>query len=172
MKEFRDIVNSKRYKRFVYFCTEPGLARKYGVGPTVPSSLPECRNVFYKSKGNDYDIRSLIVADESEDMDLLPQFSSSDVVSVLWRVKLEEDPARPSQGKHGGMGSANTSVSPDVNRRDNNIISQTSQTSKHRALNTQTQSDDCRGKRLRPLSHTSKEHSSRFVHFADPTRGQ
>jgi hypothetical protein len=76
MKEFRDIVNSKRYKRFVYFCTEPGLARKYGVGPTVPCSLPECRNVFYKSKGNDYDIRSLIVADESEDMDLLPQFSS------------------------------------------------------------------------------------------------
>jgi ribonuclease HI/retron-type reverse transcriptase len=155
MKEFRDIVNSKRYKRFVYFCTEPGLVRKYGVGPTVPSSLPECRNVFYKSKGNDYDIRSLIVADESEDMDLLPQFSSSDVVSVLWRVKLEEDTARPSQGKHGGMGSANTSVSPDVNRRDNNIISQTSQILKHRALNTQTQSDDCRSNT--GLSHTPQK---------------
>jgi hypothetical protein len=123
MKEFRDIVNSKRYKRFVYFCTEPGLARKYGVGPTVPCSLPECRNVFYKSKGDDYDIRSLIVADESEEMDLLPQFSSNDVVSVLWRVKLEEDLAHPSQGEHGRMGSASNSVNLDARRRDSNTIS-------------------------------------------------
>ena len=102
-KEIRDLISRKRFKRFVFFGQEPGLARRYGVGPTIPCSLPLSKNVFYKASSRDFETRSYIVADESQEIDMLPQFTSADVVSALWRVCLKD--TKPThQGKSSELG--------------------------------------------------------------------
>ncbi len=71
------------------FLTEPGLGKRFGSGQRTPRSLPCTNNLFYH-KTTDKDIRACIVADPTQQMDLLPQFSSGDVVSVLWRSGIKD----------------------------------------------------------------------------------
>ncbi len=74
---------------YLCFLTEPGLGRRYGVGNRIPRSLPNTRNIFHSTNG-DHVIRSCIVADPNQEMDLLPQFTDGDVTTVLWRTNIAE----------------------------------------------------------------------------------
>ncbi len=87
-REIRDLIRRRKNRRYVFFCTEPGLARRYGAGPRVPTGFDFTKNVFFTHKGNDDDIRSCILADDSQEIDLFPQYSNRDVTTAIWRTRL------------------------------------------------------------------------------------
>ncbi len=69
--EITQFIRHKGNSEYVAFFTEPGLAAHFGVGPRTPRALPYTNNTFYHSKNNE-DIRSCIIADVSQDIDLMP----------------------------------------------------------------------------------------------------
>ncbi len=65
-------------REYIACITEPGLGKRYGVGNCIPRSVPGTRNIFHSLNG-EQDICSCIVAEPSQEMDLLPQFIDGDV---------------------------------------------------------------------------------------------
>ena len=78
------------------FLQEPALSRKgRGRSYRLPCSLPSTGNKFYATPTpQSSPIRALIVADEYETMDLMPQYSTPDIATVLWTLR------GPSSSRH------------------------------------------------------------------------
>ena len=150
-REIRDDIGRKRIGQYVFMATEPGLARKYSIGPRVPCALQPTKNTFYKLEGDDNDIRSCIVADDSQEMNLLPQFSSRDVVSVEWHVPLEEEAKRkgscrlgPCRKDSSTAESCCSSVTQDAESSEEETTSDCSMASIDSATNEDTRSSRTR----------------------------
>jgi len=95
-KEIRDKLAVHKRQRFVIMVTEPYLGQRFGDGPRIPSGFPTSKNTFYsRDIVAEETLRACIIADEAQEMDLLPQFSSRDVTSVFWRTSL----STPAQGR-------------------------------------------------------------------------
>ena len=86
--EIREYLLGLKGREYLAFLTEPGLGQLHGSGQKTPRCLPGSPNTFYCLNGTS-DIRSCIIADASQEMDLLPQFTSPDVVTVLWRTGIK-----------------------------------------------------------------------------------
>ena len=93
--ELRELSSHYSKHRYIMFLTEIPLGKRFGAGSKRPTGLPYSNNTFYVSSNKD--ARACIVASSNEQMDLMPQFSSGDVVSVLWNVQ----PHNKHKGKQG-----------------------------------------------------------------------
>ncbi len=72
---------------YLAFLTELGLGRRFGVGNRTPRSLPTTNNIFHSLNG-EHVIRSCIVADPNQEIDLLPQYTDGDVTTVIWQTNI------------------------------------------------------------------------------------
>ncbi len=98
--EISEYLRASKNKEYIVFLTEPGLGRRFGAGQRTPRALPCTNNTFF-GKSTDKDIRACLVADPTQNMDLMPQFSSGDVVSVLWTSGIHNLTQNISSNKQG-----------------------------------------------------------------------
>ena len=86
--EFIDLVQSPGHDRYMLFLQEPALTpRSKGKRYRTPCSLPVTRNKFHAVPQPDGpSIRACLIADDFETLDLMPEYTDTDIVTVMWTV--------------------------------------------------------------------------------------